>query len=56
MMRRDIIADMRGEASPLAAECGAESQTIHDGAETSGSYGDTSTALFEKRGIKEVQP
>ena len=41
---------MRGEVSPLAAECGMECQTIHDGVETSGGDGDASTALFENCG------
>ncbi|MCP1274788.1 hypothetical protein NKW43_14040 [Gluconobacter albidus] len=47
---RALLADMRGEALPLAAERGAECQTIHDGVETSGGYGDASTALFENYG------
>ena len=47
---RALLADMHGEASPLAAECGAECQAIHDGAETSGGNGDASTALFDNRG------
>lgn len=47
---RALLADMRGEASPLAAECGMEYQTIHDGVETSGGDGDASTALFENCG------
>lgn len=47
---RALLEDMRGEVSPLAAECGSECQTIHDEAETSGGNGDSSTALFEIRG------
>lgn len=47
---RALLADMRGEVPPLADECGAECQTIHDGVETSGSNGDASAALFENCG------
>ena len=47
---RALLADMRGEASPLGAECGAECQAIHDGVETSGRTGDASTALFDNCG------
>lgn len=47
---RAILADMHGEVVPLAAECCAECQTIHDGVETPGGDGDTATALFENCG------
>ncbi|KXV12575.1 hypothetical protein AD932_06590 [Gluconobacter oxydans] len=47
---RALLADMRREVSPLAAECGAEYQTIHDGVKTSGGDGDASAALFENCG------
>lgn len=47
---RALLADMRGEVPPLAAECGVECQTIDDGAKMSGGNGDASTALFENCG------
>lgn len=53
---RALLADMHGEVPPLAAECGAECKTIHDGVKASGGDGDTSTALFENCGTTEAQP
>ncbi|WP_024716702.1 hypothetical protein [Gluconobacter oxydans] len=47
---RALLADTRGEVTPLAAECGAECQTIHDGVKTSGCNGDASAALFDNGG------
>lgn len=52
---RAIIADMHGEVSQLAAECGAQCQTIHDGAETSGCNDDASTDLFENCGTIKTE-
>ncbi|AQS90473.1 hypothetical protein A0U94_05305 [Gluconobacter albidus] len=53
---RALLTDMHGEALPLVAECGAECQTIHDGAETPAVDGDASTALFDNCGTMESQP
>ncbi|GBR43327.1 hypothetical protein GRO01_14990 [Gluconobacter roseus NBRC 3990] len=47
---RALLADMRGEVLPLAAEYGVECQTIHDGVETSGGDGDSSASLFDNCG------
>lgn len=47
---RALLADMRGEVSPLLAECGAECQTTHDWVKTSGGDGDASAALFDNGG------
>lgn len=53
---RALLAGMRGEVSPLAAERGAECQTIHDGVEMSGDNGDASAALFDNCGTMEALP
>ncbi|GBQ90075.1 hypothetical protein [Gluconobacter albidus] len=47
---RALLADMRGEVSPLIAECGAECQTIHNEMETSGGDGNASASLFDNCG------